>query len=205
MGQPSSGVRRRAYIEFDILIGMMKPSGFPGPLPGRMLGLYALSAMDRDGRLYGYELAERVAQRTEGSWRPGPGAIYPALAGLVGRGLARSSLEGRRRVYRITSQGRALLRRVRHQMLWRTRGGPDLSALWTEIAGHDDPGRFRLERLQHQLDSIASYLQMAEGGPTKVRELRDQARELLRRADAQLRTVGARPRGSRSRAHGRPG
>jgi len=181
----------------------MKPSGFPGPLPGRMLGLYALSAMDRDGRLYGYELAERIAQRTDGSWRPGPGAIYPALAGLVGRGLARSKFEGRRRVYRITPRGRVLLRRVRRQMLWRTRGGPDLGALWTEIAGHDDPGRFRLERLHHQLDSMTSYLQRAEGGSTKVRALRDQVRDLLQRADAQLRATGPSARGSRSRSRGR--
>jgi DNA-binding PadR family transcriptional regulator len=159
-------------------------------MPGRVLGLYALSAMDRDGRLYGYELAERIAQRTEGTWRPGPGAIYPALEALADRGLARSKVEGRRRVYQITREGRTFLRHLRRQMLWRSRGGPDLGALWSEISGHNDPGQFRLERLQHQVDSMNSYLERAEANSSESRALRRQLRDLLRRAQLQLERSG---------------
>jgi DNA-binding PadR family transcriptional regulator len=171
-------------------------------MPGRVLGLYALSAMDREGRLYGYELAERIAQRTDGSWRPGPGAIYPALEGLAGRGWARSRLEGRRRVYQITPTGRTMLRRVRRQMLWRTRGGPDLGALWSEIAGHTNPGQFRLERMQHHVTSMLEFL--ARDGATGLGDaaLRVKAREVLERAAEQLRGPEAPPvrRPARGRA-----
>jgi DNA-binding PadR family transcriptional regulator len=162
----------------------------PGPPPGRVLGLYALSAMDRDGRLYGYELAERIAARTEGTWHPGPGAIYPALGALVTRGLARSRVEGRRRVYRITPRGRSLLRGIRRQMLWRTRGGPDLGLLWSEIAGRDDPGQFRFERLQHQLESMSDYLARAGTSERDLGLLRASIHEVLRRIDRELQRNG---------------
>ncbi len=151
-----------------------------------MLGLYALAVMNREGRLYGYELAERIALRTDGTWRPGPGAIYPALAALTDRGFARSRLEHRRRVYDVTPSGRAYLRRFRQQMLWRNRGGPDLGALWAEIAGHADPGTFRLERLQRQVDSLIDFLARAEESGRDPRPLRDQMRAVLRQAEGRL-------------------
>jgi DNA-binding PadR family transcriptional regulator len=77
---------------------MLRAAGPRGPRPGRLLGLYALAVMERDGPIYGYSLADRVAERTDGGWRPGAGAIYPALQVLVTRGMARSSRDGRRRV-----------------------------------------------------------------------------------------------------------
>lgn len=129
-----------------------------GPLPSRVLGLYALAVMEREGELYGYALADRIAERTEGAWRPGPGAVYPALDSLVRRRLARSSVRGRRRIYRSTPPGRAFLREVRRRMQSRARGGPDLGLLWAEIAGADDPGPFLVDRLRAQLDGIARLL-----------------------------------------------
>jgi DNA-binding PadR family transcriptional regulator len=178
----------------------MKPISPRGPMPGRVLSLYALATLDREGRLHGYELAERIASRTDGTWRPGPGAIYPALGGLSERGLARSKLEGRRRVYHITPEGRAFLRRLRAGMLWRARGGPDLGALWSEIAGHADPGRFRFERLRHETERMTDYLSRAGSGTADLRLLRKEVRDLLARAERQLAQEDAappRPRGRR--------
>jgi DNA-binding PadR family transcriptional regulator len=163
-------------------------------MPGRVLGLYALSTMEREGHLYGYELAERISQRTDGAWRPGPGAIYPALAALAGRGLARSRFAGRRRMYSLTPKGRGFLRRVRRQMLWRTRGGPDLGALWSEIAGANDPGQFRLERLQHQVDAMVGYLARDGLRPSETSSMQAQVREILRRAESQLDRLPSRAR-----------
>ncbi len=77
------------------------------------MGLYALTLMEREGPLHGYGLSERIAERTEGAWRPGAGSVYPSLRKLVESGLARSKATERRRVYSITPQGRALLRRMR--------------------------------------------------------------------------------------------
>jgi DNA-binding PadR family transcriptional regulator len=160
-------------------------------MPGRILGFYALSAMEVDGPLYGYQLAERIADRTDGAWRPGAGAIYPALDSLTRRKLARVSSEGRRRVYRITPQGRAALRDVRRNMAWRMRGGPDLSLLWAEIAGSDDPDQFLLDTFRRRLDRVVGYFARDTGASARSRAFRSQLLDELRRAEDRL--CGADP------------
>lgn len=159
----------------------------PGPMPGRILGLYALSVMEAEGRLYGYMLAERIAGRTDGAWRPGAGAIYPALESLRRRKWARRSREGRRRVYQITAGGRRVLREIRRNMAWRARGGPDLARLWAEIAGPDDPDLFLLETFRRRLDGIVTYFSRESRDPRRARELRARLRAELHRAEDRLR------------------
>lgn len=36
-------------------------------MPARLIGLYALRCMEKDGAVYGYSLAEQIAERTDGS------------------------------------------------------------------------------------------------------------------------------------------
>lgn len=124
------------------------------PVPGRLLWLYALATLDREKSVYGYALSDRIAERTDGAWRPGPGAVYPALQSLVRRGAARVHKEGRRRVYSITRHGRTVLRRIRLQMASPGPGAPDLSLLWAEIAGAPDAGQHVLHRLHRQLEVL---------------------------------------------------
>ncbi len=161
-------------------------------MPGRILGLYALSVMDREGGLYGYALADRIAQRTGGAWRPGPGAIYPALESLTRRHLARADRIGRRRIYDVTPQGRTFLRHLRRQMAGRMRAGPELGLLWSEIAGHEDPGAFLLERLTLHLDRIADYLSRSDPTPARREALRSEVLRELERARGRL-TVTENP------------
>jgi DNA-binding PadR family transcriptional regulator len=123
-----------------------------------MLGLYALATMERDGPVHGYLLAQRIAEKTQGAWRPSPGTVYPSLASLVERGLARRVGAGRRRPYRITPAGRAVLRGVRRQIGPRGPGAPDLSVLWAEVAGADDLEAFLMRRLRRSLDAVSAAL-----------------------------------------------
>lgn len=178
-------------------------------MPPRLVGLYALACMERDGAVYGYSLAGRIAEQTEGAWRPGPGAIYPALDRLTQRKLARSRVEGRRRLYSITPQGRAMLARFRTRSTSWTSRTPDLTALWARVWGVDDVGSFLLLRLRRSLDAIDSALASPppSGSPSPGRaSLRDDvigeiaARlDHLRRAEPGRtpsvvpRAVGARP------------
>jgi len=144
--------------------------------------------MDRDGPTYGYSLAERIAARTDGGWRPGAGAIYPALQALVSRGLARASPRGRRRVYSITPAGRSLLARVRREWMGLGRSGPDLGRLWSEIAGVADPGVHMLGHLRRHLEGVVAYLEKdpaARAGTGSLRELvQTDLRATLARLDA---------------------
>ena len=165
-------------------------------MPPRMVGLYALATMERDGTLHGYLLAQRIAERTGGSWRPSAGTIYPSLRSLEERGLARRRGTGRRQVYRITPAGRALLRRIRRRTGPSGSAGPDVSTLWAEVIGADALGRFLVRRLERTLHSLSSYVAGRPSDP-EARAVRREAAALLRQGRSSLaRSAGGRPRAS---------
>ena len=75
----------------------------------------------RDGELYGYEIAQRIRERSGGAFAPSEGSLYPALHSLEADGALsatwRESDKGpRRRYYRITTHGGALL--AEHEREW---------------------------------------------------------------------------------------
>ena len=155
-------------------------------MPGRILGLYALAVMEREGPVHGYGLADRIAERTRGTWRPGAGAIYPALDSLARRHLATVSRAGRRRVYRITGPGRTLLRRIRRQMAWRLRGGLELGLLWSEIGGVTDPAEHLLRRLDMHLDAVFEFLSREGQNPSAGERFSRELRSRIEAAAARL-------------------
>jgi DNA-binding PadR family transcriptional regulator len=58
----------------------------------------------------GYAIMQALADAVGGSWRPSPGAIYPAILGLEDAGLLRGSDDGEGgRVYELTAAGKAAL------------------------------------------------------------------------------------------------
>jgi DNA-binding PadR family transcriptional regulator len=54
--------------------------------------------------MYGQELADELG-RMRGT-KPTPGTLYPALAELEGDGLVECTKKGRKKVYRLTDEGR---------------------------------------------------------------------------------------------------
>jgi PadR family transcriptional regulator PadR len=75
----------------------------------------------RDAELYGYEIAQRIRERSGAQLAPSEGTLYPALHALEQRGALeavwRESDRGpRRRYYRLTERGRGLL--AQHEKEW---------------------------------------------------------------------------------------
>ena len=75
----------------------------------------------RDGELYGYEIAQRIRERSGGAFAPSEGSLYPALHGLEAEGALQATWRDgdkgpRRRYYRLTPKGVALL--AEHQAEW---------------------------------------------------------------------------------------
>ena len=75
----------------------------------------------RDGELYGYEIAQRIRERSGGAFAPSEGSLYPALHALEAEGALqadwRESDKGpKRRYYRITPAGGAML--AEHEKAW---------------------------------------------------------------------------------------
>ena len=76
-----------------------------------------------DGELYGYEVAQRIRDKSEGAFMPSEGSLYPTLHRLEADGAVqgdwRDSDRGpRRRYYRLTDKGAGLLATARDE--WQT-------------------------------------------------------------------------------------
>jgi DNA-binding PadR family transcriptional regulator len=168
------------------------PTG-PDVFRRRLVGLYALRLMERDGPLHGYGLSERIAERTEGSWRPGPGSVYPSLRKLVDSGLARSVPRERRREYTITPAGRALLRRIRERNGPFSRARPDLSVLWADVLGSETVDGFLLQRLRRNLETLEAHASRPSSSPADGERLRRAVLGELTTASARFRSRAGRP------------
>jgi DNA-binding PadR family transcriptional regulator len=59
--------------------------------------------------MHGYQLMQAMSDRTNGAWRPSPGAVYPTIDQLEDEGLATIQQEGGRRLVTLTPQGQAHL------------------------------------------------------------------------------------------------
>ncbi|MDN5570865.1 MAG: PadR family transcriptional regulator, partial [Propionibacteriaceae bacterium] len=66
----------------------------------------AILALLAEQPMNGYQIITTLADRTQGLWKPSPGAVYPALAQLVDEGLiAETDVDGQR-AFTLTEAGR---------------------------------------------------------------------------------------------------
>jgi DNA-binding PadR family transcriptional regulator len=57
----------------------------------------------------GYQLIQEIDERSDGEWRPSPGAVYPALQQLTDEGLIEAEEHDGRRTFRLSEAGRAFV------------------------------------------------------------------------------------------------
>ena len=53
---------------------------------------------------HGYDVIQRLEEKTSGAWRPSPGSVYPTLQLLEDEGLTRSVERDGKRVYELTER-----------------------------------------------------------------------------------------------------
>jgi DNA-binding PadR family transcriptional regulator len=94
----------------------------------------ALLAVLAEDPGHGYELIQRVEDKSGGAWRPSPGSVYPTLQLLEDEGLVRATDREGKRVYEITDDGRAEAQRRMEEA-----GG----APWDALAAGAGPGQLR--------------------------------------------------------------
>jgi DNA-binding PadR family transcriptional regulator len=66
----------------------------------------ALLATLAEGPGHGYEVMQRLEEKSGGAWRPSPGSVYPTLQLLQDEGLVTSTERDGKRIYEITEAGR---------------------------------------------------------------------------------------------------
>lgn len=59
-----------------------------------------------EGSMNGYQIIQALDERTDGAWRPSPGAVYPALSQLEDEGLIEAFEADGRKAFRLTDAGR---------------------------------------------------------------------------------------------------
>ncbi len=62
-----------------------------------------------DAPMHGYQLMQAIAERTNGAWRPSPGAIYPTIAQLEDESLVTITPDAGRKLVTLTDAGREYL------------------------------------------------------------------------------------------------
>jgi DNA-binding PadR family transcriptional regulator len=91
------------------------PPGGPqqprGPKAGRGDVRAAILALLREGPRNGYQIMSDIEERSNGAWRPSPGAVYPALSALADEGLIEAEESAGRRQYGLTDAGREYVER----------------------------------------------------------------------------------------------
>jgi DNA-binding PadR family transcriptional regulator len=124
--------------------------------------------------LNGYQIMQELEQRSRGSWRPSPGAVYPALQLLEDEGLVGAETSTGGRTFSLTEKGRA-----------HVQAHPDEFAAPWEAANQtacDDPMLGLFAELKHI--AAATVQVVHAGSSTQVREAQkilNQARKSLYR------------------------
>ena len=83
-----------------------QPGSARGPKAGRGDVRAAILALLREGPRNGYQIMSEIEERSDGAWRPSPGAVYPALQQLADEGLIEGEESGGRRTFSLTDAGR---------------------------------------------------------------------------------------------------
>ncbi len=128
-----------------------------------------------DGSMHGYEIMQRLEERSGGMWRPSPGSVYPTLQMLEDEGLVKGVEADGKRVYELTEAGKmaAAESRERH-------GTP-----WEQGEDREASPRFRLRRSVFQLGAAVRQVGTA-GTAAQVEQTLEILTEARKRIYAML-------------------
>ena len=126
------------------------------------------------GEAHGYAIMGELEERVGGSWKPSPGAIYPALVALVGTGHVRTFEQEGVRMYALTDAGRKVADQA------------GSASRWASLAARAEGGEARL--------AVGSLLdRFAAGSPVRRRlaagAQREEIEAILARASAEIEEV----------------
>ena len=118
----------------------------------------------------GYQIIQEIAERSQGGWKPSPGAVYPALQQLTDEGLVRAEENDGRRTFHLTDAGRAYV--AEH---------PDeVRAPWEEMTPQVDESAWEIMDLGRQT-AAALFQVLQTGSDAQIRQARQTLVETRRK------------------------
>ncbi|MEV0583521.1 PadR family transcriptional regulator [Nonomuraea sp. NPDC050310] len=109
----------------------------------------------------GYQIIQEIAQRSEGGWKPSPGAVYPALQQLTDEGLVIAEEAEGRKTFRLTETGLAYI--AEH--------ADEVRAPWDEMRPDIDDNTADLWDIARQ-SAFAMMQILQTGSEAQIREAR---------------------------------
>jgi DNA-binding PadR family transcriptional regulator len=169
--------------------------------PRGLLHFYALLSIARKP-MRGYDLMKEIEAKTEGAWRPGPGAVYPVLQKLAKQGYIaarKKSEDGPTHVlYEITPSGLRNIADAKKMMGSSTQRLSVMSSLFIDLMEPDDLVKFILNAVEMQISLVNMVIESDKSGLSeqdKLFVLRQYSLNLereLSRASASIRGMEAR-------------
>ncbi len=106
----------------------------------------------------GYQVIHRIADRTDGVWKPSPGSVYPTVAQLQDEGLVEDAPTGRKAI-QLTDEGRAYV----------SEHPDELAAVWAPFAAEaEDDEAVNFKQVIGQ--TVGAIVQVATAGTPDQRE-----------------------------------
>jgi DNA-binding PadR family transcriptional regulator len=150
----------------------------------------------------GYDLMKEIEIKTEGAWRPGPGAVYPVLRKLARQGfiVARKSARvGPPQVlYEITPAGRQNIANAKNTMKSSTERWGLMRRLFIDLMEPDDLVRFVLTSFEFQADLVHTLVESDKSDMSDqdklfvLRQYELNMERELARAKASIKAIGGR-------------
>jgi DNA-binding PadR family transcriptional regulator len=109
----------------------------------------------------GYQIIQEIAERSEGGWKPSPGAVYPALQQLTDEGLVVAEENEGRKTFRLTDTGLAYIEAH----------ADEIRAPWDEMRPDIDDNTADLWDISRQ-SAFAMMQILQTGSDAQIREAR---------------------------------
>lgn len=135
--------------------------------PRGLLRFYALLSISRKP-MCGYDLMKEIEIKTDGAWRPGPGAVYPVLQKLLEQGhiaVSRESSDGQTRVYyEITREGLSMIADAKKMMKTSSERMSLMRPLFVDLMEPEDLVKFALGMVDRQGELIHTIVDSDKAG-----------------------------------------
>jgi DNA-binding PadR family transcriptional regulator len=139
----------------------------PQGAPRGLLQFYALFSIARRP-MRGYDLIKEIETKTEGAWRPGPGAVYPMLRKLEEQGyIAVKKKTGGRAtqvLYEITPEGLENVANTKKMMRSSTERWNLMGSLFLDLMEPEDLVKFALTSLELQIEVLHTIVESTRSG-----------------------------------------
>ena len=129
---------------------------------------------DVEQNLNGYQVIQKIAERTDGVWKPSPGSVYPTIQQLEDEGLLATGEDAGRKVLRLTDAGRSYV----------TEHPEEMAAVWAPFDEEGEDDGSDLKKVIGQ--TMAAIWQIASTGTTAQVE---EAAQVLAETRRKLYTI----------------